>query len=145
MQQITAENTKVLYGGEKELTVYALPSEAAAGRVVHIANSSDMVASLDATDLTLDAEGKAVVKIKGDLPGRTQLSFSIDDVTAKGQCTVDVMTEIVTAEAPTASRASGTAVYRGTKLELATDSKDATIYFTTDGTCPCDENGTRRK
>lgn len=145
VQQITAENTKVLYGGEKELTVYALPSEAAAGRVVHIANSSDMVASLDATDLTLDAEGKAVVKIKGDLPGRTQLSFSIDDVTAKGQCTVDVMTEIVTAEAPTASRASGTAVYRGTKLELATDSKDATIYFTTDGTCPCDENGTRRK
>lgn len=145
VQQITAENTKVLYGAEKELTVYALPSEAAAGRVVHIANSSDMVASLDATDLTLDAEGKAVVKIKGDLPGRTQLSFSIDDVTAKGQCTVDVMTEIVTAEAPTASRASGTAVYRGTKLELATDSKDATIYFTTDGTCPCDENGTRRK
>lgn len=145
VQQITAENAKVLYGGEKELTVYALPSEAAAGRVVHIANSSDMVASLDATDLTLDAEGKAVVKIKGDLPGRTQLSFSIDDVTAKGQCTVDVMTEIVTAEAPTASRASGTAVYRGTKLELATDSKDATIYFTTDGTCPCDENGTRRK
>ena len=145
VQQITAENAKVLYGGEKELTVYALPSEAAAGRVVHIANSSDMVASLDAADLTLDAEGKAVVKIKGDLPGRTQLSFSIDDVTAKGQCTVDVMTEIVTAEAPTASRASGTAVYRGTKLELATDSKDATIYFTTDGTCPCDENGTRRK
>lgn len=145
VQQITAENTKVLYGAEKELTVYALPSEAAAGRVVHIANSSDMVASLDATDLTLDAEGKAVVKIKGDLPGRTQLSFSIDDVTTKGQCTVDVMTEIVTAEAPTASRASGTAVYRGTKLELATDSKDATIYFTTDGTCPCDENGTRRK
>lgn len=145
VQQITAENAKVLYGGEKELTVYALPSEAAAGRIVHIANSSDMVASLDATDLTLDAEGKAVVKIKGDLPGRTQLSFSIDDVTAKGQCTVDVMTEIVTAEAPTASRASGTAVYRGTKVELATDSKDATIYFTTDGTCPCDENGTRRK
>lgn len=145
VQQITAENAKVLYGGEKELTVYALPSEAAAGRVVHIANSSDMVASLAATDLTLDAEGKAVVKIKGDLPGRTQLSFSIDDVTTKGQCTVDVMTEIVTAEAPTASRASGTAVYRGTKLELATDSKDATIYFTTDGSCPCDENGTRRK
>lgn len=145
VQQITAENAKVLYGSEKELTVYALPSEAAAGRVVHIANSSDMVASLDATDLTLDAEGKAVVKIKGDLPGRTQLSFAIDDVTAKGQCTVDVMTEIITAEAPTASRASGTAVYRGTKLELATDSKDATIYFTTDGSCPCDENGTRRK
>lgn len=145
VQKITADNVKVLYGGEKELTIYALPSEAASGRTLHIANSSEMVASLAATDLTLDAEGKAVVKVTGDLPGRTQLTFTIDDVTAKGESTVDVMTEIITAEAPTASRASGTAVYRGTKVELATDSKNATIYFTTDGSCPCDENGTRRK
>lgn len=145
VQKITADNIKVLYGGEKELTIYALPSEAASGRTLHIANSSEMVASLAATDLTLDAEGKAVVKVRGDLPGRTQLTFTIDDVTAKGESTVDVMTEIITAEAPTASRASGTAVYRGTKVELATDSKNATIYFTTDGSCPCDENGTRRK
>lgn len=145
VQKITADNIKVLYGGEKELTIYALPSEAASGRTLHIANSSEMVASLAATDLTLDAEGKAVVKVTGDLPGRTQLTFTIDDVTAKGESTVDVMTEIITAEAPTASRASGTAVYRGTKVELATDSKNATIYFTTDGSCPCDENGTRRK
>ena len=145
VQTITADNIKVLYGGEKELTIYALPSEAASGRTLHIANSSEMVASLAATDLTLDAEGKAVVKVTGDLPGRTQLTFTIDDVTAKGESTVDVMTEIITAEAPTASRASGTAVYRGTKVELATDSKNATIYFTTDGSCPCDENGTRRK
>ena len=145
VQKITADNIKVLYGGEKELTIYALPSEAASGRTLHIANSSEMVASLAATDLTLDAEGKAIVKVTGDLPGRTQLTFTIDDVTAKGESTVDVMTEIITAEAPTASRASGTAVYRGTKVELATDSKNATIYFTTDGSCPCDENGTRRK
>lgn len=145
VQQITAEDIKMLYGTEKQLTIYALPSEAASGRKLHIANSSALVASLDNTELTLDAEGKAVVKVKGDLPGRTQLSFTIDDVTAKGQCMVDVMTEIITAEAPTASRASGTAVYRGSKVELATDSKNATIYFTTDGSCPCDENGTRRK
>ena len=58
---------------------------------------------------------------------------------------VDVVTEIITAEAPKSSRASGTAVYRGTKIVLSTESKDATIYFTTDGSCPCDENGTRRK
>ena len=145
VQKITADDIKVLYGDTKELTVFVLPGEAATGRTLRVANSSEMVASLEATELTLDAEGKAVVKIKGDLPGRTQLSFSIDDVTVKGQCTVDVMTEIITAEPPTASRASGTAVYRGTKVELATDSKNATIFFTTDGSCPCDENGTRRK
>lgn len=145
VQTITADDVKVLYGGEKEVTVYALPFDAAVGRTLHIVNSSDLITSTDITEATLDEEGKAVVKVKGDLPGRAQLTFSIDDVTATGECAVDVVTEIITAEAPTSSRASGTAVYRGTKVELTTESKDATIYFTTDGSCPCDENGTRRK
>ena len=145
VQMIVADDVKVLYGGEKEVTVYAIPFEAAVGRTLHIANSSDLISSTDITEATLDDEGKAVVTVKGDLPGRTQLTFTIDDVTATGECAVDVVTEIITAEAPKSSRASGTAVYRGTKVELTTESKNATIYFTTDGSCPCDENGTRRK
>ncbi len=145
VQSIYADDVKVLYGGEKEVTVYALPYEAAVGRTLHIANSSDLIASTDITEAVLDAEGKAVVKVRGDLPGRTQLTFSIDDVTVTGDCAVDVVREIITAEAPKSSRASGTAVYRGSKIELTTESKNGTIYFTTDGSCPCDENGTRRK
>lgn len=145
VQIVYADDVKVLYGGEKEVTVYALPYDAAVGRKLHIANSSDLIASIDITEATLDDEGKAVVTVKGDLPGRSQLTFTIDDVTTTGECMVDVVTEIITAEAPKSSRASGTAVYRGTKVELTTESKNATIYFTTDGSCPCDENGTRRK
>lgn len=145
VQIVYADDVKVLYGGEKEVTVYAMPYEAAVGRTLHIANSSDLIASIDITEATLDKEGKAVVTVKGDLPGRAQLTFTIDDVTATGECAVDVVTEIITAEAPKSSRASGTAVYRGTKVELTSESKNATIYFTTDGSCPCDENGTRRK
>lgn len=145
VQAITADDVKVLYGGEKEVTVYALPYEAAVGRTLRIANSSELITSVDKTEATIDGEGKATVIVKGDLPGRAQLTFSIDDVTATGECAVDVVTEIVNAEAPKSSRASGTAVYRGTKVELTTESKDGVIYFTTDGSCPCDENGTRRK
>lgn len=145
VKAIVADDVKVLYGGEKEVTISAIPFDAAVGRKVHIANSSDLIASINADEVILDDEGKAVITIKGDLPGRSQLSFSIDDVTETGDCMVDVVTEIITAEAPKSSRASGTAVYRGTKIELTTESKDATIYFTTDGSCPCDENGTRRK
>lgn len=145
VQAIAADDVKVLYGGEKEVTVYALPFDAAVGRKLRVATSSDMIATVDASEVTLDAEGKAVLKVRGALPGRAQLSFAIDDVTVTGDCAVDVVTEIITAEAPKSSRASGTAVYRGTKIELTTDSKNATIYFTTDGSCPCDENGTRRK
>ncbi|ROT04957.1 hypothetical protein EEL33_13840 [Muribaculaceae bacterium Isolate-037 (Harlan)] len=145
VQEIVADNVKVLYGGEKEVTIYALPYDAAVGRTLHIANSSDLIASVDKTEATIDEEGKATIIVKGELPGRAQLTFTIDDVTATGECTLDVVTEIITAEAPKASRASGTAVYRGSKIELTTDSKNGVIYFTTDGSCPCDENGTRRK
>lgn len=145
VQSIYAEDVKVLYGGEKEVTVYAIPYDAAVGRTLHVANSSDLIASVDAADIVLNDEGKAIVKVRGELPGRSQLIFTIDDVTTRGECAVDVVTEIVTAEPPKASRASGTAVYRGTKIVLTTDAKDGVIYFTTDGSCPCDANGTRRK
>ena len=145
VQAISASDVKVLYGGEKEITIYVAPYEAAVGKTLHIANSSSLIASVAMDKIILDDEGKAVVTVKGELPGCAQLTFTIDDVTVTGTCAVDVVTEIITAEAPKASRASGTAVYRGTKIELTTDSKDATIYFTTDGSCPCDENGTRRK
>lgn len=145
VQVIAADDVKVLYGGEKEVTIYALPYEAAVGRTLRIATSSDLISSVDKTEATIDGDGKATVIVNGDLPGRAQLTFSIDDVTVTGECQVDVVTEIITAEAPKASRASGTAVYRSTKVELTTDSKDGVIYFTTDGSCPCDENGTRRK
>ncbi|MDE5902056.1 MAG: chitobiase/beta-hexosaminidase C-terminal domain-containing protein, partial [Muribaculaceae bacterium] len=145
VQAVYADDVKVLYGGEKEVTVFAVPFDAAAGRTLRVATSSDLIASIDAAELKLDADGKAVVKVSGNLPGSASLSFTIDDVTVTGDCAVDVVTEIITAEAPVASRASGTAVYRGTKLELTTDSKDAVIYFTTDGSCPCDADGTRRK
>lgn len=145
VQTIYADDVKVLYGGEKIVTIYAVPFDAAAGRTLRIANSSDLITSIDVDEAVLDEEGKAEIKVKGILPGSSQLTFSIDDVTATGTCAVDVVTEIITAEAPKASRASGTAVYRGTKIELTTDSKDAVIYFTTDGSCPCDKEGTRRK
>ncbi|MCM1141865.1 MAG: chitobiase/beta-hexosaminidase C-terminal domain-containing protein [Muribaculum sp.] len=145
VQVIAADDVKVLYGGEKEITIYALPYDAAVGRTLRIANSSDLITSVDKTEASIDEEGKATVIVKGDLPGRAHLNFSIDDVTVTGECVVDVVTEIINAEAPKSSRASGTAVYRGTKVELTTESKDGVIYFTTDGSCPCDENGTRRK
>lgn len=145
VQAIYADDVKVLYGGEKEVTIYALPYEAAVGRRLHIANSSDLISSVDLSETVFDEEGKTVITVKGELPGRSQLTFSIDGVTVTGDCAVDVVTEIITAEAPKSSRASGTTVYRGTKVELTSESKNATIWFTTDGSCPCDENGTRRK
>ena len=46
---------------------------------------------------------------------------------------------------PTASRISGTSVMRGETVALYCDTEGATIWYTLDGTCPCDENGTRQR
>jgi len=41
-------------------------------------------------------------------------------------------------KAPEASRVPGTEVYYGTHIYLTTETPDAKIYYSLDGTCPCD-------
>ena len=45
--------------------------------------------------------------------------------------------------APTASVASGSLVNEGTEVFLSCEAEDATIWYTTDGSSPSDENGSR--
>lgn len=45
--------------------------------------------------------------------------------------------------APTSNIATGATVNKGTQIELSCKTEGATIYYTLDGSCPCDENGTR--
>lgn len=147
VKEIVAESEliKVLYGGDKEIVVSALPYDAAVGRTLRVANSSPMIASVDTETVTLDENGQATIRVHGELPGTAGLTFTIDDVRVTGTGTLNVVTELIEAVAPRASRASGTAVYRGTKVELTSETEDAEIYFTTDGSCPCDADGTRRR
>lgn len=145
--EITADVSllKVLYGDKKTATISVIPPEAGSGRTLKIANTSPLVLSTDVDEIVLDSNGQGKIVLNGNMPGSSNLIFSVNGSDKTGSVGVDVLTEIITAEAPKASRASGTAVYRGTKVELTSESKNATIYFTTDGSCPCDENGTRRK
>lgn len=59
--------------------------------------------------------------------------------------TTQVDSTKLTVATPTASRISGTQVNKGATVELSCQTEGATIWYTTDGTCPCDENGSRRK
>lgn len=140
IQEILADDINVLYGSEKTVTVFASPYDAAVGKILKIENSSSLVASLDAENLEFDEDGKVTFSVKGDLPGVSRLQFSIEDVYVKGECMVNVVTEFLSPSNPIASRLSGTKVYRGTTITLTTDSKNAIIYYTLDGSCPCDEN-----
>lgn len=147
VQKIVAEEDilKVLYGAQRTVSISVVPAEAGSGRKLTIENSSPLVASASAQEVVLDENGQAQLTLTGNLPGSSVLTFAMEGSNKTGKADVQVLTEIINAEKPTASRASGSTLYRGTKITLNTESKDAVIYFTTDGSCPCDENGTRRK
>ena len=131
---------KVAYSGEKTIRVSALPYDAAIGRKLVVRSSSPMIASVSADTLTLDENGQAELTLGGELPGAAVVTFALQGADLIGSSSVQVVDEsqLYTA-APVASRASGSAVYRNTEIELSSETADAVIYYTTDGSCPCDE------
>ncbi len=131
-------NIVVPYGGTHQVVITALSAQAAAHRQVTITSLSPDIAQLETSRVTLDAEGKAYVTIIGRLPGTTYLSFAVEGSQVKGMDTVRVVSNLDFVEAPKASIISGMYVSEGTKVEL-TAQKGCTIWYTLDGSCPCDE------
>ena len=131
---------RVLYGGEKELVINALPSFAAAGKRLIVGMSSTMIASVDADTLTFDVNGQATLTVKGELPGFTILSMQVDstDIQAVTSVFVGNASQVMTI-APRASLASGIEVESGTTVALTCETANTTIYYTLDGSCPCNE------
>ena len=75
-----------------------------------------------------------------------QQEFSVlNDTMAIERDTTQVDSTAMVVATPTASRISGTTVSRGATVELRCATAGATIWYTTDGTCPCDENGMRQR
>ncbi|MBQ5912733.1 MAG: chitobiase/beta-hexosaminidase C-terminal domain-containing protein [Bacteroidaceae bacterium] len=146
VKSIVADSlVKVPYQGSKVVTLYVLPADAAVGKMMHAESSSEMLASLVQKDVTIDENGMAQFEIIGELPGTTSITFSINGVktTATMIANVDDF-ETYIVNVPKASLISGSSVYRGTSVELMVDSKDLKIWYTTDGTCPCDENSRKQ-
>ena len=129
----------VVYQGEKELRVQILPIDASVGKTLHVRTSSEMIASLSSYDVMIDQDGFATLVLFGELPGGAVLNFSVDgtDVTATSKVKVVISKEMVAT--PTASIANGSTVNSGTQLTLTCATEGATIYYTLDGSCPCNE------
>lgn len=129
------------YGTTRVRTIAALPADASKGKVVRVKALSNTIAKVNAETLTLDENGEAEVEVSGELPGQTVISFQVEDTEIQGQMLVNVKdaNELFTL-APRASRVSGTEVYRGTQIRLTSETQNAEIYYTLDGSCPCDEN-----
>lgn len=111
-------------------------------------------ASVTAAGIT-DSEGKTSFALKGDLPGMTALTLSATGTSLSKELVVRTTSDAAQPMRPTASIGTATfgalapkensvMVSKGSKLSLTTTTEGATIYYTTDDTCPCDANGTRR-
>lgn len=133
------ELINVAYGGTRKLTIAALPSDAAKGKKMSVNSLSTMIATANVEDVTLDENGQAEIIVTGELPGSTVLNFAVAGTDVKGMMTVNVKDAAnLVAYAPRASRVSGTEVYRGTKIQLSSETENAVIYYTLDGSCPCE-------
>ena len=138
----------VEYEGTRELTVSTLPVGSAAGKTLRARMLSTTIAGIEEDEdgdgefvAILDANGQATLTISGDLPGSTALQFSIDDTEVEGQTLVKVQqVKSLVSNAPSASYANGSDVYRGTLINLISDDESAKIYYTisTDGMEPAD-------
>lgn len=129
----------VIYDQTFPLTIQALPAAVAAGKKVSVKVLSDMIASADATELTLDDAGQATLNITGEAHGTTAVVLSMQDNSNVQTVTVlDVKDETdFTCPTPTTDYQPGQAYEEGIRISLICELPEAAIYYTLDGTCPC--------
>ena len=152
VRQIVVEETYNI-GCEQNQTIIvgALPNEACKGKTLKVKAASNLIASIEAegaavddngyTLLTLDKDGQASLKVNGKLFGTTGLMFKMQDSDVSAQSVVNVLDPamLVNVKDVMASRISGTTVYRGQTVSLLCETEGASIYYTLDGSCPCEE------
>ena len=141
VEQLVADSVVlVVYDQTETLTVQALPASVAAGKKVSVKILSDMIATADASELTLDSEGKAVLTLTGEANGTTAVVLQmVDDNSIQAVTVVKVRDEEgFICPMPEANYVDGIVVASGALVTLSCELPEAVIYYTLDGTCPCD-------
>ncbi len=146
VKQIVCDSLSVVtYGESKVIQVSVLPALASAGRTLNVATSSDMMLTLENKSVTIGEDGTATIIVTGELPGTAALTFTVSgsEVSATSVVSIEQAVILPVVALPLASIASGSQVEKGTEVFLSCETEGATIYYTLDGSCPCDENAQR--
>lgn len=147
VRQILADSLMAVpYGKSTKLEVRVMPASASRGKMLAVSNTSTMILGVESTQVVIGDDGKAVITVSGQLPGTAALNFSVEgsDKTASTIASVE-QTDYPLVASPTANIASGTVVEKGTAILLSCQSEGATIYYTLDGSCPCNDTPSRKK
>ncbi len=134
------DTVDVELGATVPVVIGITPGEAAAGHTLTLSMSGESVASVDKQVLDAGVEGQPlIVNIAGLLPGTTVLTAEIEKLGVKASSEIRVANNLMKQTyAPWATIESGSSVEMGTKVYLFCATPKATIYYTTDGSCPCD-------
>lgn len=146
IKQIVSDSiVTVGYGNTSTFVVSVLPASASKGKTLTVKTSSPMILGVETEQVTISNDGKAEIAVSGNLPGTAALTFSVEG-TDKTAMTIANVEQIVvkTVAIPKASIASGTAVDKGTAITLSCETEGATIYYTLDGSCPCENTDARK-
>lgn len=136
---IETESSLNLNPGEtKSIVVSVLPAATAKDKTLIVKPSTEAIASVDAKEYTLNANGQATVNITANSIGGTSLKFSVANYDVTARTEVNVVDKYQKVQAPKASIASGSMLPYLTPVTLSCSTPNSTILYTTDGTCPCD-------
>lgn len=138
--EITCDSLMAVdYQGTGVLEMSVLPASAAKGKTVQVTSTSSMIATTDVQKVTLDSEGKARITVSGGLPGNASLHLSMPESGKEKYVAVNVVMKETEVKVPKASKLSGSTFEDSYLLTLTSATKGAIIYYTLDGSCPCDE------
>jgi len=127
------------YGSTSTVDVTVLPADAVKGKTLTIESGSPLIASIDKTEAVLDENGRARITLKGELPGGTSLHLTLAGTDMETTSEINVVISETVVRTPKASVRSGSSVFNGDQLVLTSATPGAVIYYTLDGSCPCDE------
>lgn len=133
------KNIEIGSGSTTTISASIVSASAAKGKTVLIESLNPMLASVSAERADPDANGIVSFDVSGLIPGSTSIKLSIENYDVASNIDVNVVkpqdeNQVAT---PYASIKSGI-VPEGTEIYLYCDTENASIYYTVDGSCPCD-------
>ena len=130
---------------ERDIYVRIQPANFAKGKTLNIKTNSPLIVSLSDEHVIIDSDGNAYFTVKGELPGSATLEYSIEGFDIIGKTEVNVIDDrLQMTDNPMASIESGSNVSKGTSISLSCGTEDAIIYYTLDGSCPCENSAARK-
>lgn len=135
------EQLNVNSGSTVRVTATIVPTTAAQGKTIIIKSLNDLIATVSTEKCTPDANGVISFDVRGIVIGNSGINISIEDYDIDATVKVNVIAprEEKQVGTPYASTESGEVVI-GTEVYLYCETENASIYYTLDGSCPCDVN-----